>query len=80
MSTYLDIKELLTAKFEVKPELIKPDATLTDLGLDSLSIAELIFDIADKYDIDIPDDRATFQTTLSEAVALVDEMVSAKVA
>lgn len=77
MSTFTDIQDLLVSKFDVKPEAIKPEANLTDLGLDSLSIAELIFDIADKYDIDIPDERATF-TTLGEAVALVDELMMAK--
>ena len=55
----------------------RPEATLADLGLDSLAIAELMFDVADKYDIDIPDDRSNF-TTLGEAVALVDEFVQAK--
>jgi acyl carrier protein len=77
MSTFTDIQDLLVSKFDVKPDVIKPEANLTDLGLDSLSIAELIFDIADKYDIDIPDERATF-TTLGEAVALVDELMLAK--
>ncbi|HZR02296.1 MAG TPA: phosphopantetheine-binding protein [Burkholderiales bacterium] len=78
MSSYEDIKELLVTKFEVKPELIEPGATLADLGLDSLSTAELIFDIAEKYDLDIPDNRADF-TTLGEAVKMVDELRRAKV-
>jgi acyl carrier protein len=47
------------------------EAKLTDLGLDSLSIAELMFDVADKYGIDIPDDRARF-STLGEGASLVD--------
>jgi len=77
MSSFEYIKQVLAEKYDVKPESIAPEATLTDLGLDSLSIAELMFDVGDKYEIDIPDDRANF-TTLGEAAALVDELVQAK--
>jgi acyl carrier protein len=77
MSAYAYISELLVEKYDIKPEAIKPEATLTDIGLDSLSIAELMFDVADKYEIDIPDDRANF-TTLGEAVAVVDDLIKDK--
>ena len=77
MSSYAYIEEVLKKKFDVKPEAIAPEATLTDLGLDSLSIAELLFDVSDKYHIDIPDDRANV-STLGEAVALVDDLIKAK--
>ncbi len=80
MSTFVDVQAMLTSKFDVKAELIRPEAKLVDLGLDSLSIAELIFDIGDKYDIEIPEDDLEFQTTLQEAVALVDRLRAAKAA
>jgi acyl carrier protein len=76
-ATYGLIRDLLTEKFGVKSELIKPEATMTDLGLDSLATAELVFEIADKLDIEIPDSRASF-TTLGEAITLVDELVQTK--
>ena len=66
VSSLTDITEILVSKYDVKPEAIKPESTLTEIGLDSLSIAELMFDVADKYDIDVPDDRANFNT-LGEA-------------
>ena len=77
MSSYSHIEEVLIKKYNVKPETINSAMTLTELGLDSLSIAELIFDLSDHYGIDIPDERIDF-TTLGEAVALVDEYVRAK--
>jgi acyl carrier protein len=36
-----------------------------------------MFDVSDHYEIEIPDERANFNT-LGEAVALVDECVKAK--
>jgi len=77
MNSYDYIKQLLVEKHDIKPEAISPETKLTELGLDSLSIAELLFDVADKYGIDIPDERANF-TTLGEGAALVDELVHAK--
>ena len=77
MNSYDYIRQVLIERHDIKPEVIKPDATLAELGLDSLSAAELMFDVADKYGIDIPDDRANF-TTLGDGAALVDELIQAK--
>ena len=77
MSSYAHIRELLIEKYEVSAEAITPEATLAELGLDSLSVAEMLFDVADKYDIDIPDARVQLNT-LGEAAALVDEVVRQK--
>ena len=77
MNSYALIRELLIEKYEVSAEAITPEATLAELGLDSLSVAEMLFDVADKYDIDIPDASVQL-STLGEAAALVDEVVRQK--
>jgi len=69
--------EVLTEKYDVDREAISPEATLTELGLDSLTIVELLFDVEDEFGIEVPEDRVTFQT-LAEAAALVDELIQAK--
>ena len=74
MNSYDHIKQVLVERYDVKPEVMRPEATLTELGLDSLSIAELMFDVADQYHIDIPDERVQFET-LGEAAALIDQLV-----
>lgn len=77
MSAFTYLQEVLTDKYDIKPEAIRPEATLEELGLDSLSVAELLFDVGDKFGIDVPDDRTDFKT-LGEAAAIVDELVAAK--
>ena len=77
MSPYVFLAEVLSKKYDVDPDAISPEATLTELGLDSLTIIELLFDVEDEFGIEIPEERATFQT-LAEAAALVDELVQAK--
>ena len=77
MSPFAFLAEVLSEKYDVPREAISPEATLTELGLDSLTVVELLFDVEDEFGIEVPEERATFQT-LAEAAALVDELVRAK--
>ena len=79
VSAYQFLSELLVEKYNVQAAAVRPEATLTELGLDSLSLAELLFDLEDKYDIEVPEDRADLRT-LGEAAALVDELIRTKTA
>ena len=77
ISTYDFIRQTLIDKFEVDPELISHEATLEVMGLDSLTMVELLFDVSEKFEIEIPTDQHDF-TTLGEAVALIDAALQAK--
>ena len=77
MTPYAFLAELLSEKYDVTRDAISPEATLTELGLDSLTVVELLFDVEDEFGIEVPEERATFET-LAEAAALVDELVQAK--
>ena len=79
MNSYSFLSEILVEKYNVQAAAVRPEATLTELGLDSLSLAELLFDLEDKFEIEVPEDRAGL-TTLGEAAALVDELIRAKTA
>ena len=50
---------------------------MADLGLDSLTLTELLFDLEDEFGIEVPEERATF-STLGEAAEVIDELVRAK--
>ncbi|MCH7892047.1 MAG: acyl carrier protein [Gemmatimonadetes bacterium] len=77
MTPYAFLAEVLSEKYDVDPTTISPEATLTELGLDSLTVVELLFDVEDEFEIEVPEERATFET-LAEAAALVEELVQAK--
>jgi acyl carrier protein len=79
VSSYQFLSDILVEKYNVQAQAVRPEATLTELGLDSLSLAELLFDLEDKFDIEVPEDRADL-STLGEAAALVDELIRAKTA
>jgi len=77
MSAYSYLAEVLVDKYDVDKDKIRPEATLTDLGLDSLMVVEFLFDVEDEFNIEVPDDRAEFET-LDEAATLIDELIEAK--
>ena len=55
MSAYTFLAEVLSEKYEVDPEGISPEATLTELGLDSHTVVALRFDVEDEFGNEIPD-------------------------
>lgn len=77
MSSYPFLSEVLVEKYDVDVQAVRPDATMAELGLDSLSLTELLFDLEDEFGIEVPEERATF-STLGEAAALIDDLVRSK--
>jgi acyl carrier protein len=77
LSAYEFLSEQLVEKFDVDAEKISPESNLSDLGLDSLSIVELVFDVEDEYDVEISEEDANF-ASLGQAAELVEKLVKAK--
>lgn len=77
MGSQPQVIQLLVEKYGVDEAKVSPDASMADLGLDSLSVAELVFDIEDLFAIEIDAEDAEFGT-FGEAIALVDRYVEEK--
>lgn len=77
MGSYDKVVQLLVEKYGVDRDQVSPEANMADLGLDSLAMAELIFDIEDEFGIEVTTEEANF-STLGGAVALVDRCIEAK--
>jgi acyl carrier protein len=77
VTPYEFLAEALNDKYDVARDMISPEATLEELGLDSLTVVDLFFDVEDEFGIEVPEERATFKT-LAEAAALVEELIQAK--
>lgn len=74
-NTQDSLAELLTSKYGVDREKITPDAAMADLGLDSLSLAELLFDIEDTFHIQVKAEGHALRT-FGDAVALIDRHIA----
>ena len=72
-TTFERLRAILAEKFEVAPELIDPAARMDQLGIDSLAVIEVIFQIEDEFKISIQSDPGELQT-LGDLVACVDRL------
>ncbi len=68
------IIEIVADKLDRKPEDITPEMSLiNDLGADSLDQVELVMDIEDAFDIQIPEEDAEKIETVGDAIKYVEE-------
>ncbi len=73
MNTLQQLTELIHKKFDIDPSVLQPDLPMEEYGLDSLSLAELLFTIEEDFDIQFPD-RPENIDTLARLAALIDEL------
>jgi len=78
MSTLQALQDILINDYPLNRDQVAPDATLTTLGLDSLSILELMFKIEDHFHLKIVDDTPIDLVTVSDVVGYIDRLLSMK--
>ncbi len=79
MSTLEELKQLIHKNFDIDTATLKADAPLEEYGLDSLSLAELLFAIEEHFNVDFPDSRSGVNT-LAGLAALIDDLRTPKAA
>lgn len=74
MSTITEkISELIADKLGVELSKINPDAKFVeDLGADSLDTVELIMQLEDEFNLEIPDEEAEKLTTVGAVIDYID--------
>lgn len=78
MSTLQALQDILIKDFPLTRDQVAPDAALATLGLDSLSILELMFKIEDHFHLKIVDDTPIDFVTVSDVVGYIDRLLSMK--
>jgi acyl carrier protein len=76
-SSYDTVVAMLAAQLEIDAATILPDTELATLGVDSLTVAELIFDLEDKFDITLGDERPSL-VVVQDIVDNIDRYRNAK--
>ncbi len=76
-SSYSTVVAMLAAQLEVDAATILPDTELATLGVDSLTVAELIFDLEDKFDITLGDERPSL-IVVQDIVDNIDRYINLK--
>ncbi len=78
MSTLHTLQDILVKEYRLQRDQVVPDAVLTSLGLDSLSVLELMFKIEDHFHVKIADDTPTNLVTVSDVVGYIDGLLGVK--
>ncbi|NBY07837.1 MAG: acyl carrier protein [Betaproteobacteria bacterium] len=55
--TFEILRNLLITQFKLDQEIVKPESTLMNLGLDSLTLMEFIFAAEDAFSLRIPEEK-----------------------
>ncbi len=72
MNTIEVLQDLLMKQYGLAREQVAPDAALTALGVDSLGLIELMFEIEDRFGISLPDDKAPVLITIADVVDYIE--------
>lgn len=77
MSTAERIRAILVKDYKLDPEHLTLDARLNDLGVDSLGMAELMFNIEDEFGLELTSDPTQI-ATFGDVVHFIDGLIAAK--
>jgi acyl carrier protein len=78
MSTLQTLQDILVKDYRLTRDQVAPDAVLATLGLDSLSVLELMFKIEDQFYLKIADDTPTDLVTVNDVVLYIDSLLAKK--
>lgn len=67
------LTRIITEKFEIDPARLVPEATIEDIGIDSLDIFDVVFAVEEELDIKVPNDDVKI-ATFQDLVGLIERI------
>jgi acyl carrier protein len=71
------LKQLLKDKYEIDPAALTPESRQDDIGLDSMTMVDLMLDVETELDFQFPDLNIPKNPSLDEIVSLIHECLGA---
>ena len=68
--------EIISEKTGIDPEDIKPETELASIEIESLDLAEIIFDLEDEFDVEIDMNTATAWENLKTIQDIADSVTA----
>jgi acyl carrier protein len=71
------VQSIVAKKYSLDAGTITPESTLESLGLDSLDLIELLFDVEDEFQIRVPQDggSALKTATVQDIVRSIQKLI-----
>ena len=76
-TTFERLRAILIKDYQLAPESLTFDAPLEALGIDSLGVAELLFNIEDEFRVTLPPEPVQL-ATIGDVVGFIDDLVAAQ--
>nr|MDP2191286.1 acyl carrier protein [Rhodoferax sp.] len=76
-TTFEQLRAILVRDYKLAPESLTLDAPLEGLGIDSLGVAELLFNVEDEFRITLPPDSVVLPT-IGDVVRFIDALIAAQ--
>jgi acyl carrier protein len=71
--------DIIAKQAKIELATITPDSTLKALGVASLDAIEVVFDLEEHFDIQLPNEDADFENgTVGQLVAAIERQLEAK--
>jgi acyl carrier protein len=78
MTTLQALQDILVRDYSLTQEQVVPSAVLSSLGLDSLSVLELMFKIEDRFMLKVTGDTPTHLVTVGDVAGYIDGLLAAR--
>jgi len=73
------VKEIFHKTLKIEPDKIKPETNLKDdLNLDSLDMIEVVYEVEDHFDVQIPEDSIKDIQTFQQVIDGLSKALAAK--
>ena len=76
MNTLEVLQDLLIKDHALTREQLAPEVELSSLGVDSLGLIELMFQVEDRFGISLPDDKFPALLTVGDVVDFIDQLLT----
>jgi acyl carrier protein len=73
MGSLQDLQNIIRDKYDIDPATLDPDVPMREQGLDSLAVAEFLFEVEDRLGLTLPDSHMEIDT-LAGLAELIDTL------
>lgn len=77
MNTHDRLIRIIADEHKLALDTLQPEARLDELGIDSLSVMELLFKIEEEFDIQVPNEQVPL-VTIHDVASYVDSLIAQK--
>jgi acyl carrier protein len=79
MSSLGELQNIIREKYNIEPSALDPNLSMREQGLDSLAVAEFLFEVEDRLGLALPGEHRQLET-LAGLADLIDRLRAKQVA